>query len=95
MHTDAWYDAVRYCLYGGIVMTPTLEELGVDRLSIQQRIALAQEILDSVAAEQPISTLSDAKRQELERRIADHAANPDDVVPWEQVETEALARFGK
>jgi putative addiction module component (TIGR02574 family) len=76
-------------------MSPTLEELGISQLSIQQRIALAQEILDSVAAEQPTSTLSEAKRIELQRRLADHAANPHDVVPWEQVEAEAVARFGK
>ena len=76
-------------------MSPTLEELGISRWSSQQRIALAQEILDSVAAEQPTPTLSEAKRLELQRRLADHAANPDDVVPWEQVEAEALARFGK
>jgi putative addiction module component (TIGR02574 family) len=76
-------------------MSPTLEELGVNRLSIQQRIALAQEILDSVAAEQAISPLSEAKRTELQRRLANHAANPDDVVTWEQVEADALARFGK
>jgi putative addiction module component (TIGR02574 family) len=71
-------------------MSRTLEELGIYRLSIEQRIALAQEILDSVVAEQPTPTLSEAKRTELQRRLADHAANPDDVVPWEQVEAEAL-----
>lgn len=76
-------------------MTPTLEQLGIDRLSIPQRIALAQEILDSVAAEQSPSDLSEGKREELKRRMADHAANPDDVVPWEQVQADALARFGK
>jgi len=76
-------------------MSPTLEQLGIYQLSIEQRIALAQEILDSVVAEQPTPTLSEAKRMELQRRMADHAANPDDVVPWEQVEAEALARFGK
>ena len=76
-------------------MSPTLKELGISRLSIQQRIALAQEILDRVAAEQPTSTLSEAKRTELQCRLADHAANPDDVMPWKQVEAEALARFGK
>ena len=76
-------------------MSPTLEELGIYRLSIEQRIALAQEILDSVVAEQPAPALSEAKRLELQRRLADHAANPADVVPWEQVEAEALARFGR
>jgi putative addiction module component (TIGR02574 family) len=39
--------------------------------------------------------LSEGKREELKRRMADHAANPDDVVPWEQVQADALARFGK
>lgn len=76
-------------------MSPTLEELGIYRLSIEQRIALAQEILDSVVAERPTSTLSEAKRLELKRRLADHEANPNDIVPWEQIEAEALARFGK
>lgn len=37
--------------------------------------------------------LSPAKRQELQRRLADHAANPDDVIPWEEIKVEALARF--
>lgn len=76
-------------------MSPSLEELGIDRLSMEQRIALAQEILDSVVAERPPGPLSAAKRQELQRRLADHAANPTEVVPWEQIEAEARARFQK
>ena len=74
---------------------PTLEQLGIDRLSVAQRIALAQEILDSVAADQPSLPLSDAKREELDRRLADAAANPADGVPWEQVEAAALARYAR
>ena len=74
-------------------MSPTLQALGIDRMSPAERIALAQEILDSVVAEQP--PLSEAKRQELARRIADHEANPGDVIPWEQIEAEARARFRK
>lgn len=72
---------------------PTLEQLGIDRMTVAERLALVQEILDSVAADQPRPPLSDAKRQELDRRLADHLANPDDVVPWEQVKSEALARW--
>ena len=74
---------------------PTLQELGIDRMSVAERIALAQDILDSVAADQPRPPLSDAKRQDLDRRLADAVANPDDGVPWEQVEAAALARFGR
>ena len=55
-----------------------------------ERMALVQQLLDSLAADQP---LSDAKRQELARRLADYLANPADAVPWEQVKAEALARW--
>jgi putative addiction module component (TIGR02574 family) len=64
-------------------MTAILEQLGIDRMTVAERIALAQEILDSVAAEQPRAPLSETKRRELDRRIADEAANPDDGVTWE------------
>jgi len=74
-------------------MTPTLQALGIDRMSIEDRIILATEIWDSIAAEPHAPLLTEAQRLELERRLADHAANPDDVVPWEQIKAEALARF--
>jgi putative addiction module component (TIGR02574 family) len=74
-------------------MTPTLQALGIDRMSVEDRIALATAIWDSIAAEPHPPLLTEAQRLELERRLADHAANPDAVVPWEQVKTEALARF--
>lgn len=51
-------------------MAATLERLGIDRMTIAERIALVQEILDSAAAEQPRPPLSDWKRRELDRRIA-------------------------
>ena len=69
-------------------MTVLLERLGIDRMTVNERIALAQEILDSVTAEQPRPPLSEAKREELDRRIADLEANPGDVVPWEEVKAE-------
>ncbi len=72
---------------------PTLEQLGINRLTIAERLALAQEILDSVAADQPRLPLSVTKREELDRRVADAVANPNDGVPWEQVEAAALSRF--
>ena len=73
---------------------PTLEQLGIADMTVAERLALVQEILDSVAADQPRPPLSEAKRQELARRLADAEANPGDVVPWEQVEAAARARFG-
>jgi putative addiction module component (TIGR02574 family) len=80
---------------GGSGMSAILQQLGIDRMTIGERITLAQEILDNVAAEQPRPPLSEAKKRELDRRLADHAANPADAVPWEEVEAAALARFGR
>lgn len=76
-------------------MSAILEQLGIDKMSVAERIALAQEVLDSVAADQPRVPLSEAKRLELGRRIADELANPGDGVPWEEVEAAALARFSR
>jgi len=74
-------------------MAPTLQALGIDRMSVEDRIALATAIWESIAAEPHRPLLTEAQRLELDRRLADHAANPDDVVPWEKVKAEALARF--
>jgi putative addiction module component (TIGR02574 family) len=74
-------------------MSPTLEELGIDRLSIAERIALTQEILDSVLAEQPQLPLSEAKILELRRRLTDKRASRDQLIPWDRIESDAKARF--
>ena len=73
----------------------TLRELGIDRMTVGERIALVQEILDSVAAEQPRPPLSEAKRRELDRRIADQQANPGDEVAWDDVYAATLARLAR
>jgi putative addiction module component (TIGR02574 family) len=74
-------------------MAPTLEALGIDRLSVAERMALVQEIWDSIARETEQSPLSEAEQREIDRRWAAHRANPGAAVPWEQVEAEALARI--
>lgn len=76
-------------------MTPTLETLGIDRLSVDARIDLVQQIWDSVAAEAESVPLTDAQKREVDCRLAAHRVNPDAAIPWEQVEAEALARLRK
>lgn len=73
-------------------MPPTIEELGIDRLNVEDRLALAQAIWESVEREIERTPPSEAQRQELERRLADSIARPDAVVPWEIVKARALAR---
>jgi putative addiction module component (TIGR02574 family) len=61
-------------------MSPSLP-YGLDQLSAPERLALAQDLWDSVAAE------------EVDRRLAAHRADPQAAVSWNQVEAEALARL--
>ncbi len=74
---------------------PSMKELGIDRLSVEDRIALVQEIWDSIAADVEGTPLTEAQRTELDRRLAALEANPSNVVPWEVVEARATARFRK
>ena len=73
-------------------MIPNLQELGLDRLSLEDRLAVAEAIWDSVAREAQAITLSPAQRAELELRLADSIARPEAVTPWEQIKARALAR---
>jgi putative addiction module component (TIGR02574 family) len=73
-------------------MSPTLQELGIDRLSTDDRLALAEAIWESVAQEIEQAPLPEAQRKELERRLADSIARPDAVTPWEIIKARALAR---
>jgi putative addiction module component (TIGR02574 family) len=54
-------------------------------LSIPERIQLAQDIWDSIAAESEKLPLSDAHREELDRRLAAYRADPTARAPWEVV----------
>ena len=73
-------------------MPPTMRDLGAHLLSVEERLALAEEIWESVASEVESETLTVAQRQELERRLADSSARPDAVTPWEVIKERALAR---
>jgi putative addiction module component (TIGR02574 family) len=74
-------------------MPPTVKSLGIDQMTREQRIALVQEIWDTIAAESPPPLLTESQRLELRRRVAEDDASPDDVVPWEQVKAQTLARL--
>lgn len=73
-------------------MTPTMQELGLDRLSMEDRLSVADAIWDSVAREAEAAPLTEAQRAELERRLADSIARPEAVTPWEAIKARALSR---
>jgi putative addiction module component (TIGR02574 family) len=73
-------------------MTPSLKDLGIEKLSIEEKLELANAIHESVAKEIENSPLTDAQKAELDRRISDMDANPDGDIPWETIRDEARAR---
>jgi putative addiction module component (TIGR02574 family) len=72
---------------------PMMKTLGLDRLSVEERIQLAQEIWDSVAEEPTAVALTEAQKQEIDRRLAAHRADPGAVVSWDTVKARARARL--
>ena len=70
-----------------------LKQLGIDRLGVDERLALVEELWDSIAADPASVPLPADHKAELDRRLAAHAANPDDTAPWEEVKASLEARF--
>ncbi|HEX4588408.1 MAG TPA: addiction module protein, partial [Gemmataceae bacterium] len=75
-------------------MSATIEALGIDKLPVEEQLALVRAIWDNIAASGPTPRLTDAQRVELRRRVAEDDARPDDLIPWEQVKADARKRIG-
>jgi len=54
-------------------------------LSIAERLQLAQDIWDSIAAESSNLPITEAQRRELDRRLAAYRADPTVGASWEVV----------
>jgi putative addiction module component (TIGR02574 family) len=73
-------------------MAPTMKDLGIDRLSPEQRIALALEIWESLGDARPSARLTPEQRAELARRDAELDANPGIALTWEQIRASVEAK---
>jgi putative addiction module component (TIGR02574 family) len=63
------------------------------KLSAAERIQLAEDLWDSVAADpQSMPPLAEAQRLELERRLAAHAADSGAALSWEEVRARLWSR---
>lgn len=62
-------------------------------LDIDEQIELVEAMWDSIVSRGAAPALTEAQKTELDRRLADHLANPDDVVPWSEVKADALANI--
>ena len=76
-------------------MAVSVKTLGIDRLNVDERLALVEEIWATICADAKTFPLSDAQRAELDRRVADDDAFPDDVVPWDEVKASVRSRLGR
>lgn len=63
------------------------------RLSVAERLELVEALWDDIMDRGAAPELTSAQQAELESRAADYEANPDNVVPWNEVKAAALARL--
>lgn len=62
------------------------------KLSIAERIQLAEDLWDSVAKDAAQVPVSESQLAELERRLERFSENPDATRPWEEVRKDLLGR---
>lgn len=74
-------------------MGQALHALGIDSMSVEDRIALVKDIWDSVAIEAGLLPPSSAERAELDRRLAEDDSAPDETIAWKTIKAEAQARW--
>jgi putative addiction module component (TIGR02574 family) len=73
-------------------MSPTMKSLGIDQLSVAERILLVEEIWDSIATTPDEVPLTDAQKAELDRRLAAYEADPGAGSSWEEVKARLRSR---
>jgi putative addiction module component (TIGR02574 family) len=64
----------------------------VESWPVDDRIWLVQEVWDQLVDQGSEPDLTEAQSIEIDRRLAAYKADPENVVPWEEVKAQALAR---
>lgn len=67
-------------------MAVTMKQLGIDKLSIEDRLALLDEIWESVAPARENQPLTEEQKELFAARMADMKNNPDNVLTWEEIQ---------
>lgn len=67
-------------------MAVSVKELGLDRLSVEDKLALIGELWDDLSKENQNSKLTDAQMSEVEKRAEDCDAHPEKLVTWEETD---------
>ena len=74
-----------------IINTQLLQQASV--LDIDEQIELVEAIWDGIVSRGAAPLLTESQKTELDRRLADHLANPNDVISWDDVKAAALAKI--
>ena len=64
-------------------------------LPLSERIELAEALWESIIQDGYEPELTATQAEELDRRLAAHEKNPDDVVAWEKVKSDLESKYGK
>ena len=76
-------------------MHRSIQELGIDRLSVADRIALAQEIWDSIAESVQNAAPNAAEVTELDHRLSEDENAPESAIDWQQIRSAALRKWSQ
>lgn len=60
-------------------------------LAIDEQIELAQAIWNGIVTRAAVPSVTPAQKVELDNRLADHLAHPNNVISWNEVKAIALA----
>lgn len=73
---------------------PAFDLAALRRLSVAERLQLVEDLWDSVAEDAPDEALpiTPELAAELDRRLAEHEADPGSALPWEKVRARILRR---
>jgi putative addiction module component (TIGR02574 family) len=64
------------------------------KLSVAERIQLVEDLWDSIAADPEALPLTEEQKAELDRRLAEHRADPDPAIPWSEVRERLYKKDG-
>ena len=71
--------------------TQLLQQASV--LDIDEQIELVEAIWDGIVSRGAVPAITETQKTELDRRLADHLANPNNVISWDEVKANVLARI--
>lgn len=71
-------------------MPISMKSLGLDRLSVAERILLVEELWDSIAASPGDVGLAESHRHDLQSRLDAYRDDPKAGAPWQEVRERLL-----